>query len=107
MRSCSSHISKLLTGSFIDSAAPYRLFSSTYMIERSLSVASWPFEFDAVTQWLLQKAMTPRIDRSNNRYISGVGHREIVLLTLFRAADIGSLLGNVCRPNHPRVWLSA
>src|SRR5277367_235133 len=80
---------KSLTGSFMRRAAPYKLFSSIYMSDVSLCATSFgkAYRLLAVTMCLLQNANPPRILFSNNRYISGDGHNEIVRFIFFNAAD--------------------
>src|SRR5277367_5572857 len=79
---------KSLTGSFMRRAAPYKLFSSIYMIDLSLCPTSGnACRLLAVTMCLLQNANPPRILFSNNRYISGDGHNEIFRFIFYNAAD--------------------
>src|SRR3977135_103759 len=80
-----------LTGTFCDSAAPYKLFASTYIRDTSSSVGISCFvmvyELWASTRWALQNEMPPLILFSNSLYISGVGHSAIGFLINFNADD--------------------
>src|SRR3977135_2127180 len=61
-------------------------------ISSAVAVDLLTLGLDAVTQCLLQKATPPLIDLSKNLYISGVGHKSIILLTRFSAADMANWL---------------
>src|SRR5271163_2210014 len=78
------------TGSFILRAAPYKLFSSMYMIDNLSRLDNKPshtYLFSAVTICLLQNVKPPRMLLSKRRYISGNGHRLIGRSIFLSAAD--------------------
>src|SRR5271154_6685127 len=99
------------TGNFIDSAPPYKLLASMYMIETSSSVViSWlvmVYELRAWTKCVLQNEIPPRILFSNNLYISGVGHSAIGLLIILNADDSANwLMVTNCAPSNPSSLLA-
>src|SRR3981189_786129 len=60
------------------------------------------YGFDASTKCVLQNEMPPRILRSNNLYISGVGHKAIGWFSIFNADDKANwLIVKKCAPSSP------